>query len=94
MYLFIDKVDAKLLKSVELENLETSNIQNTNEVDLLHGGINQGVITHVNKVSEESSENVLDDGGQTNRDSIQVLGLVDPFSSNLRNKFLLKNIAL
>ena len=88
LYLFIDKVDAELFKSVELKNLEASNIQHSNEIDLLHRGINQSVVTHVHKVTEESSKDVLDDGRKTNSDSIQVLSLVDPFSSNLERELL------
>ena len=85
LHLFVDKVDAKLFKCVEFENLEASNIQDTNEVDFLHGRINQGIITHVHQITEKTSKYVLDDGGKTNSDCIQVLGLVDPLSSNLRN---------
>ena len=83
IHLFVDKVDAKLFKCIELENLEASNIQDTNEVDFLHGRINQGIITHVHQITEETSIDVLDDGGKTNSDRIQVLGLIDPLSSNL-----------
>ena len=82
-YLFIDKVDAKLFKCIEFENFKTSNIQDTNEVDFLHGGVNQGVIAHVNEVSEQTTKDVLDDGRDSNSDSSQVLGLVDPLSADL-----------
>ena len=70
IYLFIDKVDTKLFKSVELKNLEASNIQDTDEIDFLHCRINQGAITHVNKISEKSSKDVLDDGRKTDSDRI------------------------
>merc|ERR1719394_740179 len=53
LQLLITKVDTNLLKSVKLKDLKTSNIQDTNEVDLLHGGINQGSVTEVNKPKEE-----------------------------------------
>ena len=81
--LFIDKVDTKLLESVELENLEAGNIQYTNEVDFLHGWVNQGSVTHVHKVTEETTKDILDDGGSSDSDGSQVLSLVDPLSSDL-----------
>ena len=81
--LLVDKVDAKLLKSVEFENLETGNIQHTNKVDLLHGGVNEGSVTHVHQVSEETTVDVLDDGGGADSNGSQILCLVDPLCSDL-----------
>ena len=82
-YLFIDKVDTELFKGVELKDFKASNIQDTNKVDFLHGWVNQGGVTHVHKVTEETTKDILDDGGCSNSDSSQVLGLVDPLSTNL-----------
>ena len=59
--LFIDKVDTELLKSIELKDLKASNVQDTNEVDFLHGGVNEGAVAHVHQVSEETSKHILDD---------------------------------
>ena len=36
LQLLVDKVDTDLFKRIELENLEASNVQHTNEGDLLH----------------------------------------------------------
>ena len=83
LQLLVTKIDTNLFEGIELKDFEASNIQDTNEVDFLHGRINQGIITHVHQITEETSKDVLDDGGKTNSDRIQVLGLVDPLSSNL-----------
>merc|ERR1712045_976605 len=52
--LLIDVVDADLLESVVVEDLEASNIQDTNVLHLLHGGVNQGGVTLVNNEPEGS----------------------------------------
>merc|ERR1719422_1780545 len=52
--LLIDVVDTDLLKGVEFEDLKTSNIQDTNVVDLLHAWVNQSLITLLNNKSEGS----------------------------------------
>ena len=89
LHLFVDKVDAKLFKCVEFKNLKTNNIQDTNEVDFFHGGINKCVVTHVHKVSEETAKDILDDWANSNIDSIYILGLVNPFSSNLNTRIFI-----
>ena len=82
--LFVDKVDHQLLQGVELKDLESSNVQNTNEVYFLHGGVNQSVVTHVNKVAEETTKDILDDGVDSGCYNSDVLGLGHPFSADLR----------
>jgi len=79
----IDKVDHKLLKGVEIKDFESSDIQYTNKVDLFHGGINQGVITHINQVSKEASKDILNDGVDSNFNGVEVLGFGNPFRSDL-----------
>ena len=54
LQLLVTEVDADLLESVELEDLEASNVQHTDEVDFLHGGIDQGSVAEVNKPQEQS----------------------------------------
>merc|ERR1711963_177054 len=81
--LLIDVVDTDLLKGVELEDLETSNIQDTNIVDLLHGRINESLITLLNNKSEGS---LIDStSNTTNRVGSSGTGgaLGDPLSSDL-----------
>merc|ERR1719392_294266 len=56
--LLVDKVNGDLLKAVVLENLETSNIQDSAEVGLLQGGINEGVVT----LDDEPLEDTVKDG--------------------------------
>merc|ERR1712242_57291 len=42
--LLVDVVDTNLLKAVVVEDLKTSNIQDTDVLHLLHGGINEGFV--------------------------------------------------
>merc|ERR1711963_30828 len=82
--LLIDIVDTDLLESVELKDLETSNIQDTNIVDLLHARVNQSFITLLNNKSEGS---LIDStSNTTNRVGSSSTGgaLGDPLSSNLQ----------
>merc|ERR1712079_76813 len=64
--LLVDIVDTDLLEAVVVEDLKTSNIQDTNVGDLLHGGVAQGFITLVNHNSEGS----LVDGTSDTRDRV------------------------
>merc|ERR1711874_815920 len=41
--LLVNVVDTDLLKAVVVEDLETSNIQDSDVLDLLHGGVDQGL---------------------------------------------------
>merc|ERR1719210_3264236 len=52
--LLIDVVDTDLLEAVVVEDLETSNIQDTDVLHLLHGGVNQGGVTLVHDEPEGS----------------------------------------
>merc|ERR1712209_239751 len=81
--LFIDIVDTDLLESVELKDLETSNIQDTNIVDLLHARVNQSLVTLLNNKSEGSL--VDSTSNTTNRVGSSSTGgaLGDPLSSDL-----------
>ena len=54
LQLLVTKVDTDLFKGVKFEDLKTSNIQNSNEIDFLHGWINQGAVTQVNQPHEQS----------------------------------------
>merc|ERR1712223_1123395 len=64
--LLIDIVDTDLLEAVVVEDLETSNIQDTNIGDLLHGGVAQGLVTLV----DNNSEGSLVDGTGNTRDRV------------------------
>merc|ERR1712242_78934 len=50
----VDVVDTDLLEAVVVEDLEASNIQDTNVLHLLHGGVNQGGVTLVHGEPEGS----------------------------------------
>merc|ERR1711884_355005 len=52
--LLVDVVDTDLLEAVVVEDLKTSNIQDSNVVDLLHGGVNEGLVTLIHNNSEGS----------------------------------------
>ena len=54
LQLLVTEVDTDLLESVELEDLETSDVQHTDEVYFLHGGIDQGSVAEINKPQEQS----------------------------------------
>merc|ERR1712241_649210 len=62
----IDIVDTDLLEAVVVEDLKTSNIQDTNVGHLLHSGVAQGLVTLVNNNSEGS----LIDGTSNTRDRV------------------------
>merc|ERR1719422_1753131 len=81
--LLVDIVDTDLFKGVEFENLKTSNIQDTNVVDLLHSRVNECLITLLNNNSEGS----LIDGTSNTTDRVGSSStggaLGDPLSSDL-----------
>merc|ERR1711971_1114146 len=85
--LLVDVVDTDLLEAVVVEDLETSNIEHTDVLDLLHGGVAQCLVTLVNHKPEGS----FVDGTSNTRDgagSVVTSGaLGDPLSSNLQLGF-------
>ena len=83
LQLLVTEVDTDLLEGVELEYLEASNVEDTDKVDFLHGGVDESAVAHVHQVTEQSAEDVLDDGGSPHGDGCQVLSLVDPLCPNL-----------
>merc|ERR1719443_268373 len=81
--LLVDKVDGNLFESIVLEDLETSNIQDSAEVGLLECSINEGVVTLDNKPLEET---VKDGSGNTSSGTsglLNSLTLGDPLGSDL-----------
>merc|ERR1719323_898685 len=54
LQLLVDVVDTDLFKGVEFKNFKSGNVEHTNVVDLLHGWINQSLITLINNNSEGS----------------------------------------
>ena len=47
LQLLIDVVDADLFKAIVVEDLKTSDVEDTDVGDLLHGGVAQGLVTLV-----------------------------------------------
>merc|ERR1712012_1052831 len=58
LQLLVDKVDGDLLEAVVLEDLEAGNIEHSTEVGLLHGGVDEGVVT----LDDEPLEDAIEDG--------------------------------
>ena len=87
---FVYQVDTDLFKSVELKDLKTGNIEYTNKVDFLHCRVNEGGVTHVNNVSEETTVNILDDRSSTHFTGVHVLGLAHPLGTNLEKEYFLQ----
>merc|ERR1712001_426094 len=56
--LLVDKVDGDLLEAVVLKDLETSDVEHSTEVGLLHGGVNKGVVT----LDDQPLEDAVEDG--------------------------------
>ena len=51
LQLLIDVVDADLLKAVVVEDLKAGDIEDTDVSDLLHRGVDQGLVTFVHNDS-------------------------------------------
>merc|ERR1712016_462918 len=85
--LLITEVDTKLFKTIVVKDLKTSNIQATNVLHLLHGGIKKRLIT----LFHNEAENVLIDLTANTRDRAGCAGtaltLGYPFSTNLQLGF-------
>merc|ERR1719323_1543218 len=83
LQLLVDKVDGDLLKAVVLENLKAGNIEHSTEVGLLHGGVDEGVVT----LDDEPLEDAIEDGtGNTTGGHgglLTGLTLGDPLGSDL-----------
>jgi hypothetical protein len=80
--LLVSVVDAKLLEGVEVENFETSNIEDTNEVVSGEGG-GEGIVDLDTEPVEESGEDGLGEGTLGVMDLVDGLTLGDELSSDL-----------
>merc|ERR1711963_933269 len=83
LQLLVDKVDGDLLEAVVLEDLEAGNIEHSTEVGLLHGGVDEGVVT----LDDQPLEDAIEDGtGNTTGGHgglLTGLTLGDPLGSDL-----------
>merc|ERR1712172_328788 len=79
----VDKVDGDLLEAVVLKDLETGDVEHSTEVSLLHGGVNEGVVT----LDDQPLEDAVEDGPGNTSGGTNGLGaglaLGHPLSSNL-----------
>merc|ERR1712015_147358 len=82
--LLVDVVDTDLLKTVVVKDLKTSNVEDTNVGDLLHGGVAQGLVTLV----DDNPEGTLVDGTGNTGNGVGSVGasgaLVNPLGSDLQ----------
>jgi hypothetical protein len=90
---FVSVIDAQLFKSVEVENLETSNIQNTNKIVSWEGGGKSFVDVNTKPV-EKTFENSLSEScfGVGNLGDGLTLG--DEFGSDLNNNLYISIVKL
>merc|ERR1711963_780420 len=58
LQLLVDKVDGDLLEAVVLKDLEAGDIEHSTEVGLLHGGVDEGVVT----LDDQPLEDPVEDG--------------------------------
>jgi len=82
--LFVGEIDADLLKPVVVKYLKTCNVQNTYELDPLHGRVNQGLVTHLHHKLEGSF--IQRSGNTSHRGSSldHSLAFGHPFNTNLQ----------
>merc|ERR1711963_1052256 len=64
LQLLVDVVDTDLLEAVVIEDLEASNIQDTNVLDLLHGRVDQSLVTLLDDNPEGSLVGGTSDTGR------------------------------
>merc|ERR1719410_1762185 len=84
LQLLVDVVDTDLLKAVVVENLETGNIEHTNVGDLLHGGVDEGLVTLLNHNPEGSLVDGTSNTGNRVGSTLASGTLGDPLSSDLQ----------
>merc|ERR1719330_1761148 len=82
--LLIDVVNTDLLETVVIKNFKSGNVQHSDIVDLLHGGVAQSLVTLV----DNNPEGSLVDGTSNTGNRVGSIGtggaLVDPLSSDLQ----------
>merc|ERR1719195_1671081 len=83
LQLLVDKVDGDLLEAVVLENLETSNIEDSAEVCLLESGVNESVVTLLNEPLEQPVEDGSADTSDSSGGLLAGLTLGDPLGTDL-----------
>merc|ERR1719391_548231 len=81
--LFVTEVDADLLERVEFEDLKTCNVEDANEVDFLHCGIDEGPVAEVDKPKEEPVVHGSGQGSHGVEAVVRVLPLVHPLGTDL-----------
>ena len=81
----VAKVDAELLKSIELKDLEACNIQHPNEDGFLHGVVHQGVVALLHDEVEHAAVQAPGDTSHRLIALVTVLSLGHPLGTNLES---------
>merc|ERR1712079_298604 len=84
LQLLVDVVNTDLLKAIVVKDLKSGNVKHTNVLHLLHGGVNQGLVTLVN----HNSEGTLIDGTSNTGHRVGGIGtggaLLHPLGTDLQ----------
>ena len=83
LQLLIAKIDVHLLKSIELENLKSRNVQNSDENDIFHGWIHKSLVTFFHQKSENAIVKTACDTSHWLGWLVDVLTFGHPFRANL-----------
>merc|ERR550532_1874913 len=83
LQLLVDEVDGDLLEAVVLEDLETSDIEDSAEVGLLQAGVNECVVTLLNQPLEDTVEDGSGDTTSSSSGLLHSLALGHPLGSDL-----------
>merc|ERR1719423_454282 len=81
--LLVTEVDAKLLKAIVVKDIEASNVKATDVLNLLHGGVNQSIITLFNHEPEDQLIDLTADTSNRVGSTGARLTLGDPLSTDL-----------
>merc|ERR1719193_454673 len=82
--LLVDVVDANLLETVVVEDLEAGNVEDTNVGDLLHGWVTQGLVTDVHNNPEGTLIDGTGNAGNRVGSSLAGGTLLHPLGSDLQ----------
>merc|ERR1712226_728508 len=83
LQLLIDVVDADLLETVVVKDLEAGNVQDTDVGNLLHGGVTQGLVTFLHYDPKGTLIHSTSNTGHGVGSSLAGGTLLDPLSTDL-----------
>merc|ERR550539_1077955 len=82
--LLVDVVDTDLLEAVVVENLEASDIEDTNVLDFLHGGVDESLVTFLHNNPEGSLVDGTSDTGHRVGSVLTGGALAHPLGTDLQ----------